>query len=171
MALRLTNKVIENVIIETAGEDAVPLVLELKNKKNYSEFALAESLKVEVNFVRNILYRLLKYNLVSFTRKKDKRKGWYIYYWTFKLKQIKNVLRTLKKERLEKLKERLSREKNEQFFTCESQCMRINFEKATDFEYKCPECGKLLAQEDNSQKIKEVEEEIKQLEKELKKKD
>ncbi|MBW3012410.1 transcription factor [Candidatus Woesearchaeota archaeon] len=166
--IRLTNKLIENVIAETAGEDAIPLVFELKNKKNYSEFALAEKLKVEVNFVRNVLYRLLKYNLVSFTRKKDKRKGWYIYYWTFRPKQIKHVVWTIKTQRLEKLKERLRREESEQFFTCEEKCMRVSFESATDFEFKCPECGKLLNQEDNSDKIKDLEKEIKQLEKELK---
>jgi len=168
--MRLTNKLIENVITDTAGEDTLRLVSELKNKKNYSEFKLAENLKIEVNQVRNMLYRLLKYNLVSFTRKKDKRKGWYIYYWTFRLKQIKNVLRTLKKERLEKLKDRLEREKSEQFFTCKNKCMRMNFEKASDFTFKCPECGLLLEQEDNSEKIKEIEKEIKELEKYLKKK-
>ncbi|MBW2995229.1 hypothetical protein KY312_02665, partial [Candidatus Woesearchaeota archaeon] len=81
--MRMTNKLVEKVVMDTAGEDTLPLVIELKNKKNYSEFKLAENLKVEVNQVRNMLYRLLKYNLVTFIRRKDKRKGWYIYYWTF----------------------------------------------------------------------------------------
>jgi transcription factor E len=169
--MRLTNKVIEKVVVDTAGEDVLPLVVELKHKKNYSEFKLAENLKVEVNQVRNMLYRLLKYNLVTFIRRKDKRKGWYIYYWTFRLKHIKNVLRSLKRERLEKLKERLKREQSEQFFACENRCMRMNFEKASDFMFKCPECGLLLNQEDNSAKIKEIQAEIKTIEKDLKQKD
>jgi transcription factor E len=169
--MRLTNKVVEQVVLATAGEDVIPLVAALKNKKNYSEFKLAENLKIEVNQVRNMLYRLLKHNLVSFIRRKDKRKGWYIYYWTFRLKQIKNVMKQLKKQRIEKLRDRLLREKNEQFFTCRRRCMRMNFEKASDFLFKCPECGKLLEQEDNSEKIEAIEKEIKGLERELKKKD
>jgi transcription initiation factor TFIIE subunit alpha len=169
--MRLTNKVIEQVVENTAGQDVLPLVTELKHKKNYSEFKLAETLRIEVNQVRNMLYRLLKYNLVTFIRRKDKRKGWYIYYWTFRLKQIKNVLRQVKKERIEKLRDRLQREKQEQFFTCSHQCMRMNFEKATDFMFKCPECGELLYQEDNSGKIKAIENEIKELDKQLRKKE
>ena len=36
-------------------------------------------------------------------------------------------------------------------------------EQATDFEFKCPECGELLQQDDNTKKIKELEKEIKKL--------
>jgi transcription factor E len=169
--MKLTTKLLETIIADTAGQDAFPLVVELKHKKNYSEFKLAESLKIEVNQVRNILYRLLKHNLVTFIRRKDKRKGWYIYYWTFRLKQVKNAMISLKKDRLEKLNDRLKREENEQFFSCEKKCMRMNFEKASDFMFKCPECGLLLEQEDNRQKVKDIKDEISAIEKELKAKD
>ena len=46
---------------------------------------------------------------------------------------------------------------------------RLDFEQATEFEFKCPECGQLLNQEENEKKIKELEKEIKELESELKK--
>ena len=77
----------------------------------------------------------------------------------------------LKKERVEKLKERLLREKSGFFFTCNDNCIRLDFEQANEFEFKCPECGNLLNQQDNSEKIKEIEKEIKTLEKEIKKKE
>lgn len=166
--MRLTNSIIETVISDTAGPDVVPLVMKLKNKKNFSEFKLAEALDQEVNLTRNMLYRLLKHNLVSFIRRKDKKKGWYIYYWTFKLKQVKFVIKKLKEERLERLKDRLDREKKENFYTCKHNCMRIPFDNAVEFRYKCPECGELLAIEDNTEKIKEIENKIKELEKFLK---
>src|SRR3989344_8439999 len=110
--MRLTTNVLETVISETCGHDLVPLVVKLKNKKNFSEFKLAEILNQPVNITRNQLYRLLKYNLVSFIRRKDKRKGWYIYYWTFKLKEVKPVYKKLLKEKLDKLNDRLNRETN-----------------------------------------------------------
>ena len=50
-----------------------------------------------------MIYKLYHADLVEFTRKKDKTKGWYIYYWTFKLKQIRAKSREIKKIRLEKL--------------------------------------------------------------------
>jgi transcription initiation factor TFIIE subunit alpha len=165
--MKLSNKLIDEVISEVAGEDVLPLVKALKNKKNVSEFVLAGNIKQEINVTRNMLYRLYNSNLVSFIRKKDKKKGWYIYYWTFNPKMVKYLASITKKKRLEKLKERLEREKKGDFFACQNQCIRLDFEQATDFEFKCPECGSLLDQEDNREKIKKLEKEIKKLEKGL----
>ncbi|MBU0461446.1 MAG: hypothetical protein KJ574_02560 [Nanoarchaeota archaeon] len=165
--MKLSNKVVEEVVTDIAGADVIDMVKLLKNKKNVSEFKLAESLNEEVNVIRNRLYRLYHANLVSFTRRKDKKKGWYIYYWTFKAKQVKHSLLSLKKQRLEKLRDRLEREKESYFFLCKNKCMRLDFENAIGFEFKCPECGELMQQESNADKIKQIEEEIKSLEKEV----
>ena len=166
--MRLTNKIVEDVVTEVAGEDVVPLINALKNKKNVSEFKLAETIKQEVNTTRNMLYRLYDNNLVSFVRKKDKKKGWYIYYWTFDAKKIKHLLSNLRKKRLSKLKDRLEREKANHFYTCKDKCIRLDFDQSMDFEFKCPECGELIEQEDNSEEIIKIETEIKELEAELK---
>jgi len=166
--MKLTNKIIDDIIAEVAGEDVLPIAKALKNKKNISEFTIAKELKEEVNIVRNKLYRLYNANLVSFIRKKDKIKGWYIYYWTFNNKRLEPLAMELKKKRLEKLGERIKRERENHFFMCENSCVRVDFEQATGFEFKCPECGELMQQEDNAQKIKEIENEIEELEKEVK---
>ena len=158
---------IEEVVTQIAGEDVMPLVNALKNKKNVSEFKLAEKLEEEINITRNMLYRLYHANLVSFVRRKDKTKGWYIYYWTFKNKQVKFLIKELKKQRLEKLKERLERESEGQFYMCNSKCMRLSFEQAVDFNFKCPECGSLMEEHDNNKTKDNLTEEIKKLEKEL----
>ncbi|MEM4264010.1 MAG: transcription factor [Candidatus Woesearchaeota archaeon] len=167
--MKLSDKEIEDIASKVAGEDVIKLIKTLKNKKNVSEFKLAEALKTEINLTRNMLYRLYDANLVSFIRKKDKAKGWYIYYWTFNKDRIQYIAKQLKNQRLDQLKERLAKEKSSNFFTCKNTCIRLNFEQATDFEFKCPECGELLEQIDNTKKILEIEKEIKKLEGELKK--
>ncbi|HLD89327.1 MAG TPA: transcription factor [Candidatus Nanoarchaeia archaeon] len=167
--MKISNKVIEEMISEVAGEDTLVVVKTLKNKKNVSEFKLAEDINREVNETRNMLYRLYYVNLVTFIRKKDKKKGWYIYYWTFNNKILKYLIVNVKKKKLEKLKERLEREKKSNFFICTNKCIRLDFEQAIDFEYKCPECGQLMFEDDNSNKIGQLEKNIKELEKELKK--
>ena len=154
--MRVTNKIVDEIVSEVAGEDVLPLVDALKNKKNVSEFKLAETIKQEVNATRNMLYRLYDYNLVSFVRKKDKQKGWYIYYWTFETKKIKHLVQTLKEKRLAKLKERLEREQSSHFYACTNQCIRLDFDQSMEFEFKCPECGELIHQEDNSESIKKI---------------
>ena len=67
------------------------------------------------------------------------------------------------------LSERLERESSSQFYACPSSHLRLNFEKATEYQYKCPECGILLDLMDNKQQIKEIKVELKELEKALKK--
>ncbi len=166
--MRLSNKIIEATIVEVAGEDVLPIVYFLKNKKNISEFKIAEAIKKEINKTRNMLYRLHEANLVSFIRKKDKKKGWYIYYWTFKPKMIKYIVISLKKEKLIKLNDRLEREKSSHFFICQNKCIRLDFDQAMTFEFKCPECGEIMNQENNLENINLIEEEIKKIENELK---
>jgi len=168
--MKLSGKVIEEVTAEIVGEDIIPLVKELKNKKNVSEFKLAEKLKKEINVTRNLLYKLYQLNLVSFIRRKDKVKGWYIYYWTFKNKNLKYLAKDLKKKKIEELKERLKREEEGQFYNCPNKCMRLNFDQVVDFEFKCPECGNLMEQESGNKKIEEIKKEIKTLEDSLKQK-
>ena len=166
--MRLSNNIIESVVKEVVGEDAIALVDFLKDNKNVSEFKIAETIKKEVNATRNILYRLYENNLVSFMRKKDKKKGWYIYYWTFNQKRVKYLIGDLKKKKLIKLKERVNREKEGNFFGCKNKCIRLNFDQVTDFNYKCPECGSVLDQEDNTKVLENIHKEIVVLEKEIK---
>lgn len=166
--MKLSTNLINDVVSEVAGEEVIKLVDALKNKKNVSEFKLAEQIKTEINITRNMLYRLFDHNLVSFIRRKDKKKGWYIYYWTFNSKRIKHLAIDLRLKKLERLKERLKRENSGQFYICEEKCIRLDFEQATNFEFKCPECGKLLDMDDNEKKIDEINKKIKEIEKELK---
>lgn len=161
--MKIPHKLVDDVITQIAGEHGVSLVNSFKNKKNTSEFIIAEKTGFEINTTRNILYKLYHANLVSFTRKKDKQKGWYIYYWTFKPKRIKDILIGLKKKRLEKLQEQLHRENASFFFKCISNCMRLNFDQAVDFNYKCPECGSLMEQENSDDKKAQIGEEIQEI--------
>ncbi len=166
--MKTSSKLVEEIVSEVAGEDVLPLVKALRNKINVSEFKLADNIRKEINLTRNMLYRLYDNNLVSFIRKKDKKKGWYIYYWTFNQKRIKDLAKDTKKRKFERLVERLNREKTTQFYLCGNKCMRLDFEQSHDFNFKCPECGSLLDLEDNAKLVKELQGGIEKLEKELK---
>ncbi len=165
--MKISDDDVKDVVSEVAGEDVLPLVKILKNRKNVSEFELASKLNKEINIVRNMLYRLYNSNLVSFIRKKDKKKGWYIHYWTFNDSHVEFLLKSLKEKKIERLSERLEREKTSNFFSCPNGCLRFDFEQAVEHNYKCVECGALLNQEDNSKKIEEIESEIGRLKNEL----
>ncbi len=168
--MRATNSLILNTVKDVVGEHAVPIVDFLRNRKNISEFKIAEKTNMDIHIVRNVLYNLHGHNLATYHRKKDRQKGWYISYWTFNSKRIKDLVLKLKNNKLEKLKERLIKEEgnHDNFFMCKNACTRLDFDHATDFEYKCPECGQLLNQMDNSRTIENIKLNIKELEKGLK---
>lgn len=165
--MKLTKKLIDSVVSQVVGDDVIPVVDLLKTNKNISEFEISSKIKIPVDVIRNQLYRLYNNNMVSFIRKKDKKKGWYIYYWNVNLERIKYLVTDLKRKRIDKLKESLSREEDTHFFSCINKCIRVDFEQATNFEYRCPECGELLNQENNKERIESIKNEMEELHKEI----
>ncbi len=166
--MRLTQKKVEEIMLSILGEEGLPLIKELSGKQHVSEFELADKLKKDIKVVRKMLYFLYNHNLVSFIRKKDKIKGWYIYYWTLQPESIKFSYIKRKKELLAKLQQRLEEESKELFFTCPSRCVRLNFDQAMDFEFHCPECGELASQDNNSERIETLRKKVSEIEGELK---
>jgi len=161
----ITNKKIQEVIAEIVGEEALPIIEYLKSRKNVSEFIIAEKVKYDMQKTRNLLYRLNSHNVATYIRKKDRKKGWYISYWTFNRKRIKDLMGNLHRQKLDKLRGRLKREENNKgiFFICDKACARLDFDQATEFEFKCPECGNLLNQHDNLKTIENLKKKIREL--------
>src|SRR6056297_1620365 len=155
---------LKKIVTELVSEDAMPIVDYLKGKTRISEFVIAEELEIEIHKTRFMLYKLLEHNIVSFIRKKDKIKGWYICYWDLNEDMLPYLNEKIKEEKLEKLKERLAREENNQFYMCRSVCARMDFDKAVGFNFKCPECGEIMNHQDNQRTINFLKERIAELE-------
>ncbi len=155
--------ILEEFVFEVGSKDAVKLLLLLKSRENVSEFDLAEELKLSINQVRNLLYKLNLHNLVYSNRKKDREKGWYIYYWTFNFRHARDLLIARKQEQLQNLKDELEKEKQHRFFVCANDGLRFDLEEALDHNYKCTECGSILKKEDSITKINEIETKIHKL--------
>jgi len=149
--IRLTPKKVDEVFLDVLGEEGMPLIRAMRKKDNLSEFRLATLLKLDVKRVRNLLYKLSNHNLVGFTRKKDKEKGWYIYYWSLLTDQIKYQYVRSKKEQLARLKDRLDREGREHFFFCPQKC------------------GEIVSLEAGKEHLPAIKKKIEEIEKELKK--
>ncbi len=165
--MRLTQKKIDEVVLRILGEDGLKLADLLKDAENVSEFDIAKKLKKDIKVVRKMLYLLYNHNLVSFTRKKDKQKGWYIYYWTLVTESLRFAYLKRRRELLVQLTEELNQEINKVFFQCPEKCVRLDFDDALEFEFRCPECGKLLEQDDSSIRIEELKSTIVEIEEEL----
>lgn len=167
---KVTEALVKDVVEEIGGAEAVELVTLLKkNRKKVSEFKLAAMAEMDIKTVRNLLYKMFHVSLVSYTRKKDKQKGWYIYSWFFNRGRVGDLYISLKRQKLDKLRQRIDKEKSTNFYMCKNMCVRIDFEHAVDFNFKCPECGELLNMIENQKTIENLDAQIAELEKELKK--
>jgi len=169
--MKLNPKDSEDLVAGLVGRDALNVLRLIKNKRNVSEFKLAESLKQNINQVRNVLYRMNEYNLVGFIRKKDKKKGWYIYYWTFEENEAAKIYIMLKRKRLEELREAISKGKEEMFFVCKTDLVKFSMEDALNMEFRCPECGKVLKEEKVIIDVEKIRREIDAIEHDLKSKE
>ncbi|MFH0876033.1 MAG: hypothetical protein V1859_08910 [archaeon] len=165
---RVTNKMIEEVVIEFVGEEALPIVFYLKDKEKTSEFVIAKSVKKDIHEARALLYKLFENNLAAFIRKKDKIKGWYICYWDFTQDKIFYLYQKLKYIKVRELKQRLEREKANEFYMCRNACARVDFDKAFEINFKCLECGELLNPLDNKRTMEFLTQRISELETEIK---
>jgi transcription initiation factor IIE alpha subunit len=108
-------KFLKQIVEHVAGEGAIQIVDLLADKKDVNEFLIAKKLDLTINQTRNLLYRLSHLGILSSIRKKDKRKGWYIYFWTFNTLRSLEILESKLKEELEKLESEYNEKKRKRF--------------------------------------------------------
>ncbi len=158
---------LKHLIENVAGTPAIPIISILEGKKDVNEFLIAKKMDMTINQVRNILYKLSAEGLVAFIRKKDKRKGWYIYFWT--LNPYKCLLK-IESEligEIQKLKEVLHSRETKRFYICKACNIELTEEKALEHDFTCEECAGLYELADNSQIIKDLTNKIVRKERDL----
>lgn len=165
--MKVSKVLVKSVVRELAGPDAVKVTNHIY-KEAVAEEEIAKKMKHELKHTRHILYKLQKHNLVEFKRKRNEVNGWYTYFWSFNAKRVKDLSNKIKTGKLERLNYRLNVEQNTQFFSCKSNCVRVDFDSLINLNYACPECGQTMKQHNNKKTIKDLKTQIKELKKELK---
>ncbi len=166
--LKVKKEFVENLFQSTINDkEILPVVMKLHNKVNVSEFDIAKKLKMNINNVRNILYKLNEKNLVFSTRKKDKQKGWYIYYWTLNLTNIKAMFEDHQKRKIDDMQNTLQNEATTDYFKCPEGCTRMSSADILHYDYMCPECGTLMQHENTSSLVTSMKKQVHALKNEL----
>lgn len=160
----MQNKLLHDVVSDIAGKTGSDILELLVGKKHVNEFILAKKLKLTINQIRNILYKLSNYSLVSFTRKKDKRKGWYTYFWTLENEKVLELLSKKLEKEAEVLKNQLKSRKIKRFFECKTCKTEIGEENALLHNFTCQECGEVYELSDNHKILSDLEKQILKIE-------
>jgi len=152
--------ILKELVRKIAGKTSEPIVDVLFGKTNVNEFKIAEKLQITINQARNILYRISSYGILDSTRKKDKRKGWYTYFWTLNIIKALEVFIKLKTKEIETLEQILKSHQHKQFYVCPQDNIEMSEETAMHHNYLCPECGLLLQPIAKEKKLKEISSKI-----------
>ncbi len=165
--VKVKKKVLERVTVSKIGADVLGVVTLLKQQGELSEFFLAKKLNDDINAIRNKIYRLQHLSLVSYTKKKDEIKGWYIYYWSIIPEAFNQLYKTMLKEEMSNIKEDIKFKEENSRYGCIQKCRIISMEDALQAQFACPHCGELLKLIDYTKDIEKLKKKMKQVKKSM----
>jgi len=163
----MLNKFLKDSMALAVGKPAEEITDLLDAPKYVNEFIIAKKLNLTVNQIRNILYKASDYGLVSSIRKKDKRKGWYTYFWKIEILKCLEFLRNEYLKKLEQLEHQAKSRETKRFYFCDRCNIELNEENALLHNFTCNECGSIFVLKDNVKAIKEMRKNFEKLKKDL----
>lgn len=156
-----TDSEVHGLIRSILGNEGLHIIHHLLTVDKADEFEIAKSLKEDVNFVRSVMYKMYTHKLVSYTRRRDAEKGWYIYTWKLLPDKIYDRILNLKQKNMDRLYSQLEEERNkEQAFRCSKCAIDLDFQKALELSFTCFACGGMLQPLNNEETIKKLDKEI-----------
>ena len=164
----MLDKFLKEVVTIIVGKYAEPIVDLLNSKKHVNEFLIAKKLDITINQTRNILYKLSDNGLVSSVRKKDKKKGWYTYFWKIEIIKALEFLRNVRLKQMSNMDNQIKNRETKQFYVCERCNIEVNEETALLYDFTCNECGEVFTLRDNSKILKELRKNSDKLKTEIK---
>ncbi|NPA47415.1 MAG: transcription factor [Thermococci archaeon] len=160
-------KELMELAMEIGGEEAQLVVKALQKKKEATDEELEEMTEIRVNTIRKVLYSLHEMGLADFKRVRDKESGWYYYYWHLETKRLPELIKARKLKELERLKRERDSTPQVYFWCGKEGHPTMTLDEAFEYEFRCPLCGDIMMQYDNTEKIRELDEMIERLEVEL----
>ncbi|MGN1185661.1 MAG: transcription factor E [Methanobrevibacter wolinii] len=139
-------------------------IVEYLNDGVTTDEEIAEKTGIKLNTVRKILYKLYDAGLASYKRSKDPETQWFTYDWKFEPEEVNKKVEESLNDIIKELKEITENEENNLFFKCPDYHTRFDFADACEMGFTCPECGEELIEDDNSEMIKQLKDDIKKYE-------
>lgn len=161
----ITDEILSKVAKVIGGEDAVKVLMALKELKEATDDQLLPKTEMKLNDIRKMLFKLHNHSIVQCNSSRDKDTGWFIFRWRLQPDQVEGFINNQKRRILKILKSRLEYEEKNEFYYCYMpECSKITFDDAVELIFRCPTCGKALQHYDNGAMVKALADKIEQLE-------
>ena len=164
----LSDDVVQAYLAEVVGAEGMPVAMNPVEEEIVDE-DLAEELDLDPKIVRRTLFILYENDLASYRRDRDEESGWYTYLWSFEYDNIPGKLNDEMRKLRSALDDRIEYERQNEFYICDIDGIRFEFEEAMDLSFNCPECGSPLEPMENDELVEAMEERHEELDKELEK--
>ena len=158
---------LREVVGTVAGKQAEEIVGLLDTNNYVNEFLIAKKLGVTINQTRNILYKIADHGLVSNIRKKDKKKGWYTYFWKLEPLKALEFLKSNLVKRMQQTESQIKTRESNQFYVCTKCNIELKEENALLYDFTCQECGSVFTLKDNTKLLRELEKNLNSFKNEL----
>ncbi len=155
-------------MVIVAGKPAENLSVLLNNKKHVNEFIIAKKMDLTINQTRNLLYKISDHGLISFIRKKDKKKGWYTYFWKIEFLKSLEFLKNILVKKIDQLNHQIKSRETKRFYFCSRCNIELNEENALLHDFTCNECGDIFVMKENTRILRELNRALDKLKRELK---
>ena len=138
----LENTHIRNLFVELAGEKSLKVAGELTEPM--SDETLANTTKTKISEVRAVMNKLHSVGVAAYARTRNDE-GWYTYTWRLCLDKAQKIAADKSSERRTGALDRMD---VADYYVCPN-CFdrsgrKFAFEKATEAEFRCPECSEML---------------------------
>lgn len=152
----MLKKFLKEVVTIIVGKQAEDIVDLLDTKKYVNEFIVSKKLDLTINQTRNILYKISDHGLVSSIRKKDKKKGWYTYFWKIEALKSLEFLKNDLVKKINMMESQIDSRETKRFYVCETCHIEMSEENALLYNFACSECGSVFVLKDNTKTLKEM---------------
>jgi transcription factor E len=163
----MLDKFLREIVTIVAGKQSEEIAGLIHSNKHVNEFLIAKKLDLTINQTRNILYKIADQGLVSSIRKKDKRKGWYTYFWKLEILKSLEFLKSVLTSKMNQLQSQVTSRSTKQFYMCERCNREFNEENALLHDFLCNECGGIFSLKDNTKDLKDLKKELEKLGRDL----
>ncbi len=155
----MLNEILKEVVVSLVGKPGEGLSDLLNTPKHVNEFVIAKKLDLTINQTRNLLYKISDQGLLSSLKKKDKKKGWFTYFWKIDIMKTLEFYRSGLLARKSSIDNHINSRETKEFFECATCGIEVTAENALVYDFTCPECGKIFTQKDNTKVLKDLKNE------------
>jgi len=148
---------VEKILMDITNneEGSVSIIECILNGKTFDS-EIAEETDIKLNKVRKILYKFHDAGIASYKRTKDPETNWFIYSWKFDKEKVSDIISRKNQRNTEDIEKSIKYEEENMFFACKTNGHRYKFEKASEYNFVCPECDDTLEYQDNALRIVEL---------------